>query len=95
MAAIVDAPLLVESGLYKEMDEIVAVTAPLPLRILRLKKRDGMDEEAIALRLSRQKEDAFYLSYADHAIVNDGDDKALRARITQIADEWRKKGRNG
>ncbi len=94
MAAIIDAPLLVESGLHAEMDEIVAVTAPLPVRIERLKKRDGLDEQAIALRLSRQKEDAFYLSYADHTLVNDGDDQALRRQIAQIAEEWRKKGRN-
>lgn len=71
-AAIVDAPLLFESGFDKECDVIVAVTAPREERIKRLLLRDGITRDAIELRLSKQHPDEFYTERSDFTITNNG-----------------------
>jgi len=95
LAAIVDAPLLIESGLHTEMDEVGAVQAPLDVRIERLKQRDGLDEKAIALRLSRQKDDSFYAANADFVIVNDGDSDAVIRQVKETVNRWKSGERKG
>jgi dephospho-CoA kinase len=72
IAAIVDAPLLYESGFDKECDIIIAVTAPRDKRIERLLIRDNIPLEAIELRLSKQWDDEFYTQKANFEIHNNG-----------------------
>ncbi len=70
--ALLDAPLLFESGADKACRRIIAVTAPRALRIERIMQRDNISQEAALLRLSAQKEDSFYTSRADYALQNNG-----------------------
>ncbi len=72
IAAIVDAPLLFESGFDKECDVIIAVTAPRKKRIERLLIRDNISLEAIKLRLSKQWNDEFYTKKSNFIITNNG-----------------------
>lgn len=83
-AAIVDAPLLRESGFDKECDVIVAVIAERDIRIKRILARDGLTEEQALLRLSKQHEDVFYTEKADHVIVNNGDAKLLDSQVETV-----------
>ena len=83
-AAVVDAPLLFESGVDGECDVIIAVTAPRDQRIKRLLARDSVSLEAIELRLSKQKDDGFYTEKADFVIENNGSLEEIDRRVDEI-----------
>lgn len=67
-----EAALLFESGSYKELDYTILVTAPLELRVQRVMHRDGMTEQQVRERISKQLSDEEKLQLADFVIVNDG-----------------------
>ena len=83
-AAIVDAPLLYESGFDAECDAIIAVLAPPAIRKERIITRDGLSEERAAARLNMQKSDEFYREKTPHIIINDGDMAALQQQVISI-----------
>lgn len=72
-AVLVDAPQLYEAHLETVCDHVIAVVAPEPLRVERIRKRDGLTEEGAQARLTSQLDDAYFRSHADTVIVNDGD----------------------
>ncbi len=82
-----DAPLLIEAGLDGSCDVCVAVVAPVELRIARLMERDGLSEEEIRSRISRQHPDEYYTSRCGYVIVNDSDISRLRFEAGRLADE--------
>lgn len=51
---VIDAPLLFECGMEHMSDENWLVTANLDVRLERVKKRDGLSEEEIILRINNQ-----------------------------------------
>ncbi len=69
--AIIDAPVLYESGFDAECDYVVAVLAEDDTRTWRIMKRDGIDEDAARLRIMRQKDNDFFRAHADFIIEND------------------------
>ena len=69
-AAIIDAPLLYESGFDKECDVIVAVAASRETRIARITGRDGISEETAGKRIDAQLDTAFYLLNGAYMIYN-------------------------
>ena len=86
-AAIVDAPLLYESGFDKECDIIIAVIAPKETRVGRIRLRDGITVAEINARMSKQTEDEFYTQNADFIIVNDSTVSALQTQVDAIYSE--------
>ena len=68
--AVVDAPLLFESGFDKLCDFTVCVTADDETKIERIIRRDGTTRENALRRLASQKSDAELLSLCDHSIDN-------------------------
>lgn len=87
--AVIDAPLLYESGFDRECDAVVAVTAPQASRLARICARDGIGEEAARARLAAQPSDAFYTERADYVIRNDGDLALLHRRAAEVLDAVR------
>lgn len=73
--AVIDAPLLFESGLERICDAVIAVVAPAEIRAGRIMLRDGITREAALLRISAQHDEAFYTDRADLSINNIGSDK--------------------
>lgn len=69
-AAIIDAPLLYESGFDAECDAVVAVVADRELRIARIMARDGITRAQAEQRLARQHDDGFFRAHADFVIEN-------------------------
>ncbi|MGJ1408770.1 dephospho-CoA kinase [Sphingobacterium thalpophilum] len=67
-----EAALLFESGSYKELDYTILVTAPLDLRVQRVMHRDGMTEQQVRERISKQLSDEEKLQLTDFVIVNNG-----------------------
>jgi dephospho-CoA kinase len=66
-----ESAILVETGIYKQCDALVVVTAPEVLRVQRVSKRDGASESEIQKRLKNQKPEAEKIAVADFVIVND------------------------
>ena len=83
-AVAVDAISLIESGLGEECDAVVAVLAPLEVRIRRIMAREGISEDYARRRALAQKGDDFFRAHADHVLENGpGEDReqfAARAR---------------
>lgn len=77
-----EAALMIESGSYKHLDNLIVVTAPEALRIRRVMQRDGLAEEQVRARMSNQMPEEEKLKLADAVIVNDG----IRMLIPQV---WR------
>lgn len=85
--AIIDAPMLFESGFDKECDFLVSVIADKNIRIARIIKRDGISEIKAEQRISRQKTDKFLIDNTDFQIINNGDFTELEQQVKAIADK--------
>jgi dephospho-CoA kinase len=66
-----EAAILFESGTYKNVDQIIMVTAPLEMRIKRVMNRDGVSEAEVSDRISRQLSDEEKIKRSDFIIRND------------------------
>ena len=66
-----EAAILFESGAYKQVDKVIAVVAPLELKINRTIKRDGITKEEVLARIKNQMSDEEKVKKADFVIQND------------------------
>ena len=73
---IYEAAILFESGSYKNCDFVIAVTAPVDIRIERVMKRDKTTRELILKRMEAQWTDEQRISKSDFVIENISLDKA-------------------
>lgn len=69
---LIDAPQLYEAGMESMCWRVIAVTAPMELRVGRICARDALTKEAANARIACQHTDAFYEENADFVIRNDG-----------------------
>lgn len=84
-AALVDAPLLYESGFDTECDAVIAVLAPREIRHDRIIARDHLSEERATARLNMQKSDDFYREKTKYVVINDGDMTSLASQVKKLA----------
>jgi dephospho-CoA kinase len=91
---VIDAALMLEWGLERELDAVVAVTAPERLQIERLRRARGWTEEEARARLAVQRSNEGFAAAADVTLVNDGAAETLEraARGALEALESRKSG---
>ncbi|MFH1062080.1 MAG: dephospho-CoA kinase [Candidatus Omnitrophota bacterium] len=80
----VEAVLLIESGLYKKMDKIVVVKASPSQQLLRAKLNRNMDEESAKQRMRYQLKLARKIKYADYLIDNQGAFKNTEFQVKKI-----------
>ena len=71
----IDAIELIESGVSQLCDIVIAVTAPIKMRIARIMAREGISMAYAAMRISAQKPDTYYNEHCDKVICNDFDDR--------------------
>lgn len=88
--AILDAPLLFESGINAMCHFTAAVTAPYELRLQRIVQRDGLDPELAAQRMSVQYLSEFYERRADYVIENNGSNEELLEKVRKFEIEIRR-----
>jgi dephospho-CoA kinase len=81
---VIDAPLLFETGLEKEMDKTVVVWAPGKVQAQRLKKRNGLSARQIKLRLDSQMSLNTKKGLADFVIDNSGDKSSLKKNVKNL-----------
>jgi len=79
--AVIDAPLLIESGLNNLCNTCWLITAPHNLRLQRITARDGIDQETAERRLNSRPGDETLRPHADIVIENDGELETLCNRV--------------
>lgn len=82
---VLDAPLLLESGLDAACDAVFVVLADPALRLRRICARDGITEADARQRMAAQHPDAYYIARAAEVFRNDGDLTALESAIRAAA----------
>lgn len=83
-----EAALLFESGSYKDLDYIIGVAAPLPLRLQRVMQRDGISAEEVQQRISRQLNEEEKLKRCNFSIVND-ETTAVIPQVLELDQQFR------
>ena len=83
-AAIIDAPLLFESGFNKECDVIICVKADEDARIARILKRDNATQEMAVARVRSQVDNDFLERNSDYIIKNSSTIDELDLQVEKI-----------
>ena len=83
-AAVLDIPLLYETGGESGVDAVVVVSAPAELQRTRVLARPGMDEAKLDVLLARQLPDAEKRSRADFVIDTAGGLEDARRQVDQV-----------
>ena len=85
---LVDAALMLEWGLDRECDLVVAVVAPEADQIARLVAARGWSPAHARRRLEVQRSNEQFAQQADVVVSNDAGIDALLARADALFDEW-------
>lgn len=80
-AIVQDIPLLFEGSLHAQMDAVIVVDAPLPLRVQRVMARSGLTEAEVLARDARQLSAEQKRQRATVIIDNSGDHTHLEAQV--------------
>jgi len=72
---IMESAILYKTGLFKNFDKIIFVSAPENIRINRVINRDGTTKTDVLKRMSNQLKEENQINKADYIIIND--DKTL------------------
>jgi dephospho-CoA kinase len=82
--ALLDIPLLFETGGDKRCDAVVVVSAPADLQRTRAFERPGMSEQKLAAILAKQMPDAEKRARADFVVDTSKGFEAARAQVREI-----------
>ncbi|NTW32342.1 MAG: dephospho-CoA kinase [Bacteroidetes bacterium] len=72
---IMESAILYSTGIFKNFDKIIFVSAPENIRINRVIKRDGITKSEVLKRMNNQIKEEDQINKADFIIIND--DKTL------------------
>ena len=81
---VVNAALLIESGNYRYVDQVVVVTAEEGEVVVRVMQRDGLPRQDALLRLKAQMPVHEKAEYADHLIENNGSMAELEKKVEEL-----------
>ncbi|MCX8117811.1 MAG: dephospho-CoA kinase [Desulfobacterota bacterium] len=87
---ILDAPLLIETGLDREMDRVIVVTSKVRQQIERLKRRASLTEEEARRILRSQMRIGEKVKKADHVIRNEGELEETRRKAREVFQELKR-----
>ena len=83
-AAIIDAPLLFESGENKLCDVAIGVIAKKSVRKSRIISRDGISEEMAEKRITSGKDDDFFIQRCDYILENNSTETDFEKQCVEI-----------
>ena len=81
---VLDAPLLIETGLDSVCTKKLCILADKDIRKKRISKRDSLSSEEAENRIRSQHDDEFYISHCDYVVHNNGDVEALYRELSEI-----------
>jgi dephospho-CoA kinase len=82
--AVLDIPLLFETGGHERVDAVVTVSAPAEVQRARLLERPGLTEEKLEALIANQLPDAEKRRRADFVVDSSQGFDAARAQVTEI-----------
>ncbi len=82
--AVLDIPLLYETGAQRDVDVVVLASAPAPVQKARVMARAGMTEARFAAILAKQMPDAEKRRRADHVVETGEGMEAAAARVRAV-----------
>lgn len=91
--AVLEVPLLVESGMATDFDLVVTVEADIQTRLERAAQR-GLDEHEARARIAAQASEGLRRGAADIVIENDGDLAAFRRQADELIEQLRERASN-
>ena len=84
-------PLLVETGLVDQFDDVVVVDVPSQTQVARLVRRNDISPEQAQARLDAQASRAERLAAADWVVTNSGSRAELEAQVERLWSQMRSK----
>jgi dephospho-CoA kinase len=87
---VIDAPLLIETGDHREMDEVIVVLSTEEQQIERLKERHGVNREEARRIIASQIATEERLKVADLVIRNEGSLEETVRRAREVFQELKK-----
>lgn len=84
-SCLMESALLVENGMYKNLDKLIVVTASMDNRIQRVMNRDDISEEQVKARINAQLPESEKLKVADFVINNDNRMEVLSQVISILS----------
>ena len=75
--------------MHLSCDTVICVLASRGIRAERIIARDNISREAAEARISKQKDDSFYISASDFTVYNDGSLESLSQKADDIAEAIR------
>lgn len=84
--ALKEAALIFESGAQEQLDYVIGVAAPAPLRILRTMQRDHVSREEVLARMEKQMDEPVKIKLCDFVINND-EQQMLLPQILELHDK--------
>jgi dephospho-CoA kinase len=81
--AIKEAALIFEANAETQLDYIIGVNSPLPLRIQRIMQRDNMDEAAVMARMQKQMDVTEKMKRC-HFIIENNETDLLIPQVLEI-----------
>lgn len=85
--AVLDVPLLYESGMDQFCDAVIAVVAERPVRVARIVVRDGITRREAEARMDAQLSDVELCKRTPYVLDNSADTATLKTRLTAILQE--------
>lgn len=85
-AIVLDVPLLIEGGLYRQVDEVWVVVVDEETQIARLMERNGLGRDEALLRIRAQMPLERKRDFADVVIENEASLDDLRQKVRRL---WR------
>jgi dephospho-CoA kinase len=82
-----EAALLFETGSAGQLDYVIGVTAPVPLRIKRVMDRDKVSREQVQHRMDRQMDENIKMRLCDFIIHND-EQQMVIPQVLQLHEEF-------
>jgi dephospho-CoA kinase len=79
-----DAPVMIESGNYRNMDRLVVVITDEATQVARLMARDGIDRDEALRKIRSQMPLAEKAELADYVIDNSGPRSVTEARTREV-----------
>lgn len=90
--AVLDAPLLYESGMDRICDRVAVVLAPRDCRRRRILERDGLTPEQAHTRMAAQPDDSFYTERGAVVLQNTGTLAQLKQQVYTLLDRLPREG---
>jgi dephospho-CoA kinase len=81
--AIKEAALIFEAAAEKQLDLVIGVQSPLPIRMQRVMQRDNITEEAVLARMQKQMNEEEKINRCDFVIVND-EEELLTPQVVEL-----------